>query len=355
VPQKLHGTRDRSVSNPPLTPAGDTTKPSKIQSVVGWLVLIIGCIIVLYALSKGICRFFDTVAVAAAVAGAALVSGGFLGFLFSIPRAVKTKTDVAYADNTNLEDISDWLTKILVGVGLATLTKIPSKCRAFANYIGASGFGNGNDGPIFVMGISVFSAVCGFLWTYHWTRVIFRRELTDAPTLSQIQDTMRSVSEQQSDEIVTTLAVEALDLSPAQRDPESELRREKARAIAEAALVKNPQSRKIAIQLSRLLEEQFRDRAQACKILEQTLEARRAADVPRDADDAALLFNLACYVNRDAKATEDPSKKEELRAKAWRYLVECAKINPADIKEMQEDDDLKDLAGPSRKFEDLGK
>jgi hypothetical protein len=80
------------------------------------------------------------------LSAAALVVGVFLGFLFGIPRSLQTENSSGthpkegagtgaesnqetpkpqYKANTNLEQISDWLTKILVGVGLTQFNNIP--------------------------------------------------------------------------------------------------------------------------------------------------------------------------------------------------------------------------------------
>ena len=62
---------------------------------------------------------------AIAIAGAAAVVGGVVGFLFGIPLTSKQRAaaanDSQYEPNTNLEQVSDWLTKIIVGVGLVQL------------------------------------------------------------------------------------------------------------------------------------------------------------------------------------------------------------------------------------------
>lgn len=65
--------------------------------------------------------------------------GGLLGFLFGIPRTLRSngagpkdpsdsllvnERSATQTVNTNLEDISDWLTKILVGAGLVQLTSL---------------------------------------------------------------------------------------------------------------------------------------------------------------------------------------------------------------------------------------
>src|SRR5690349_18031210 len=85
--------------------------------------------IAVYAWHKNSSSVF---AVALLVAGAAFLGGALLGFLFGIPRllandaaappapavggASEPPARSPYAPNTNLEQISDWLTKILVGV-----------------------------------------------------------------------------------------------------------------------------------------------------------------------------------------------------------------------------------------------
>lgn len=63
------------------------------------------------------------------VAAAATGCGALVGFLFGIPRILddRSRPDIGaptVSPNTNLEQISDWLTKILVGVGLVQFNTI---------------------------------------------------------------------------------------------------------------------------------------------------------------------------------------------------------------------------------------
>ena len=67
------------------------------------------------------------------IAGATQMLGSLVGFLFGIPRTLQETREEnhpisnntrKYLVNTNLEQISDWLTKILVGVGLTQVTAI---------------------------------------------------------------------------------------------------------------------------------------------------------------------------------------------------------------------------------------
>lgn len=83
------------------------------------------------------------IGVASMIASSALAAGVFVGFLFGLPRTLQpgfflnssedkqSKSNHGYRVNANLEEISDWLTKILVGIGL---TQIPGILTAFENY-----------------------------------------------------------------------------------------------------------------------------------------------------------------------------------------------------------------------------
>lgn len=79
---------------------------------------------------------------------ASFVSGLLTGFLFGIPKVLQgkgstpergAKSDLAQDSryqqqvNTNLTEISDWVTKIIVGLGLINLKDIPGKLVAAGN------------------------------------------------------------------------------------------------------------------------------------------------------------------------------------------------------------------------------
>lgn len=122
------------------------------------------------------------------VGGAALTSGAILGFLFGIPRAIQEakaannsgeQADRLYQVNTNLEQISDWLTKIIVGVGLVDLYKIPPKFIKLADYLAPS-FGLPTIPSGFVAVVLIYFAVIGFLGAYLWTRLLLTLEFTRA-------------------------------------------------------------------------------------------------------------------------------------------------------------------------------
>jgi hypothetical protein len=106
--------------------------------------------------------------------GAALLVGGLLGFLFAIPRRdVERSPDSngsRYSANTNLEQISDWLTKILVGVGLTQLREIGETLTRVANFFAPALAGDAQAQP-FALCVIVYFSTTGFMFAYLWSRI----------------------------------------------------------------------------------------------------------------------------------------------------------------------------------------
>ena len=138
------------------------------------------------------------------------VSGMLLGFLFGIPRTLPSGTvnmgapDEAASKshatdegapangeangnasgntlflgtpapmeiNSNLVEVSDWLTKIIVGVGLIELKSLPGSARSMAAFIAPSLATDVASGMAVVGAIMLFFTVHGFLIGYLLTRI----------------------------------------------------------------------------------------------------------------------------------------------------------------------------------------
>jgi len=117
-------------------------------------------------------------AVGLVVAAAAMLSGGLIGFVFGVPRMLtadspERRTDVsgAVVANTNLEQISDWLTKILVGVGLTQFQAIGNAAQDLFDALAPS-FGGAGTGKAFAGGLVTFSAAFGFVTGWLYTRLL---------------------------------------------------------------------------------------------------------------------------------------------------------------------------------------
>ncbi len=142
------------------------------------------------------------------LAGAAWLSGALTGFLFGIPHARDGVTEPSppvakkdgaddgsgtvgeasrYKPSTSLEQISDWLTKIIVGVGLTQLNKIPGKLDGLAGYI-ANGIGPDPANKPFALAVIIYFLVCGFLFGFLWSRLDMMRAFAEAETLRRLEE-----------------------------------------------------------------------------------------------------------------------------------------------------------------------
>lgn len=117
--------------------------------------------------------------------------GASLGFLFAVPRVLSAESTTENAEaksrsrllgsNTNLEKISDWLTTMLVGVGLSQLSNIGPALESFSAFLAraATVDTDGTAGPLPAIGpfLLVLGLLGGFLFFYLQTRIILVPEL----------------------------------------------------------------------------------------------------------------------------------------------------------------------------------
>ena len=164
--------------------------------------------------------FFAVYTAAMLCSGAAGFGGGFVGFLFGIPRSddrvtrttspgvaghndpspvppsslppppsvlpppvppvvvetaqVATPAWSGLRRNTNLETISDGLTKGLLGIGVSQLYRAPEVFRSVADAIGPA-FGPGPSGKLVGMAVVLYGIGSGFFFGYLGTRIYLTR------------------------------------------------------------------------------------------------------------------------------------------------------------------------------------
>jgi len=133
--------------------------------------------------------FLDVLGRGVLIACASFLVGVLLGFIFGIPRALQSQsqgqnqadTGPTYHVNTNLEQISDWLTKIIVGVSLVELGRVPELFGRLGAYLSTC-LGELCKGPSVAVVVVVLFVVLGFLAGYLLTRLYltgaFRRAET---------------------------------------------------------------------------------------------------------------------------------------------------------------------------------
>jgi hypothetical protein len=150
-----------------------------------------------------IAQYFAVYTMVAWAAG----SVGFIsGFLFALPRSMPDLTapvgigqyegskvtnsarQVRHAQkfrpNNNLEQISDWLTKLLIGAGLVQLGAVGRGLNGIVGFIATASAGNANGHPaasarVVAGAVIIFYGVLGFLAGYISTGVSYRRVLEE--------------------------------------------------------------------------------------------------------------------------------------------------------------------------------
>lgn len=181
--------------------------------------------IVAFALQYPMATAVSIFSIAALVGLASLVAGGLLGFLFGVPRALQSAnpnngTSTGYRANTNLEQISDWLTKILVGVTLTQLQQIPSQVERLVMFL-SPGLGGDSRSQVFALGLVTYFSIIGFLVGYLLTRLLlgqafYQADLADVgQQLSAIAKTStasaNAVQQQQKQDVTDAQALSLVD------------------------------------------------------------------------------------------------------------------------------------------------
>ncbi|MEL4896969.1 hypothetical protein [Crocosphaera sp. Alani8] len=160
------------------------SRKEKIMLAVPIVVLLTGMAMTLIypmGIEENGVNFFGYVkyaSVSVLIAGTSLLIGGFIGFLFGIPRTLQDSdssenSQVSYRANTNLEQISDWLTKILVGVGLTQLSSIPYNLEKLSIFLNETLGGNQDkNSGIYAVIVILYFLICGFPLGYLSTRLL---------------------------------------------------------------------------------------------------------------------------------------------------------------------------------------
>jgi hypothetical protein len=158
-----------------------------------------------------------------ATMAAAMAIGALLGFLFGLPRfdygarsgtqnatsaqestassvpppTIATTTSVTrYRPSTNLDDVADWLTKIIVGLGLTQITTVGTALSQASKTILTPCGPDCLAREGFTSAIIVSGAVGGFLFAYIWTRLYYA-----AMAAKSDKEVMREIEESSTEKL----------------------------------------------------------------------------------------------------------------------------------------------------------
>jgi tetratricopeptide (TPR) repeat protein len=146
-------------------------------------------------LDKDVATGFRVFVLSLMLAAASTACGWLLGLLFGVPRTLARAQAAPAASaagatpagqngdargpssrvNTNLEDISDWLTKTMVGVGLTQLFTVPGYLWRIAGKLNESGLVWTPYGQLLALSVLLYFAPGGFWLGYVGTRTILTK------------------------------------------------------------------------------------------------------------------------------------------------------------------------------------
>ena len=137
-----------------------------------------------------------------------------------------------WQSNSNLVEISDWLTKIIVGLGLIHLKDVPSAAQRLAGHV-AAGFGDAAPAQqfeAFLMALLIAFTLLGFVTGYLYTRIFLQGALRRA------EDAMLRAEQQQavSDKLDREIADAGSDIPPSAWQPRP-MRRSRPRCLRAAS------------------------------------------------------------------------------------------------------------------------
>jgi hypothetical protein len=115
-------------------------------------------------------------------ASAALLAGFLAGFLVGVPRVVSSgqvrASSGKFSPSTNLAEISDWLTKLLLGAGLVSLSHLGGPVGKLINDVAGGLHGPTSDASIIqaakviagsvMIGFTVLGILGGYIVTSTW-------------------------------------------------------------------------------------------------------------------------------------------------------------------------------------------
>lgn len=134
---------------------------------------------------------------------AAYILGLLIGFLFGIPKTLQNTKNTDNSPlgdilitNTNLEQISDWLTKIIVGLGLVNLRKVPIYMEQLRQTFQTALPEKTNAAVSYsVVAICIYASITAFITMYIYTRinissVFMQKSISEKQLVSGLIDDM---------------------------------------------------------------------------------------------------------------------------------------------------------------------
>jgi hypothetical protein len=310
-----------------------------------WFALGAGVVAILFFASTSGVNALRVLAIGLLVGGAAALLAGLLGFLFGLPRADSSGgtggskfQKAAAADesgppalqpgvqdgvNNNLLEISDWLTKIIIGAGLVGLKELVPWLGGVAEMVGhGAGLADRSVARVFGGSLLTFFGSWGFLFVYIETRTII------SLIFAKMQQSLR------------------------------ELRREVQEAVTKAVQENVMPQLDKAVSENFLLAKLYSSEADAPR--EVIDRAKRLLSTPENRGNGRVWLYLACAYGQLHMKTTDDAERRQLSDDAYEALQQALNATPAikatiaglmfpdDANRLPGDDDLETFAAEER-------
>lgn len=197
--------------------------------------------IAVYAADEGSWSVF---ALALLIAACSFALGALLGFLFGIPQYFAKGADAtpppagqpskaSYQPNTNLTQVSDWLTKIIIGVGLVQFGQLTDTLGRLGDSL-ESPLGGEPAAKPFGIAVVVGFFVIGFLVGYLYTRLRLQWAFIAADR-GAFEDVAAEKVQEQSEDDAKFIKLASDLLDPATPQPSKEQLQDAATAASPSA------------------------------------------------------------------------------------------------------------------------
>ena len=179
----------KGVAAPPARPAdAGSSRPGQTSERPPWRVLrfALALAALLVAAYGATIKSYTLLTIEALIGTATLSVGGLLGFLFGIPRTTRRNADstptadghretvaAPYEPSNNLEQVADWLTKILVGVGLVELGTLGGALAKVGDEVAKAVTPTPMGTAVVTEVVVITFATLGFLASFLWTRIYY--------------------------------------------------------------------------------------------------------------------------------------------------------------------------------------
>lgn len=164
----------------------------RVRQAVAWQIGALGAALGITAVAitgysctyAGKQRGWTVAALLVVYAAASALTGGFLGFLFGVPRhslegtssGVVSSIGGSRTANTNLEQVSDWLTRVLIGATLVEFRGVGDAAGRLFTRLGEA-LDSTSTATAFTGALICYSALAGFIVGWLTTRIWVNRLL----------------------------------------------------------------------------------------------------------------------------------------------------------------------------------